>query len=93
MYTINIYNDNHAYDKHLHLQVLKHKVMQFFLKFYILGASEGPFELFKRVQLLMANIPHHKQAICSNRKKVAEQFLRNLAKCAKIAPFRGPWKP
>ena len=33
----------------------------------------------------MADIPHHKEAICAKRKKVTEQFLRNLTKYAKIA--------
>ena len=59
----------------------------FFPKFLILGGPQGgPFERFKRVQLLIANRPHHEEAICAKRKKVAEQFLRNSAKCAKIAP-------
>ena len=34
----------------------------------------------------MADRPHHKEAICAKRTKVTEQFLRNLAKGAKIAP-------
>ena len=44
----------------------------------------------------MADRPHHKEAICAKRTKVTKQFLRNLAKCAKIAPgdiWGGPGGP
>ena len=66
-----------------------------FTDFSILGSPGGYLRAIQGIHLLMADIPHHKEAICAKRKKVTEQFLRNFGKCVKIAPggyLGGSWE-